>query len=376
MLLLLATNTLFSAAASLAPARDLRVEYAETPVQGVAVRRPRFGWSLEHPERGASQASYRVTVREAGAAPPSSAAAWDSGVVRSNATLGVRCGAALRSDTDYELTVVWSDERGATAAPATARFSTALLDAADWHGAEWLTLPNATDTRSQFRAALALPPAKAVRRGVCYVAGLGYQRSFLNGERLASSPDDTLGPFLQFQRRVAYDTYDVTSQLRPGANTLAVLLGRGWYSLPEDPFTAVLGYRTIGPRALRVLCSIALEDGTALRFATGTPAWPWRHGSGERVSDHLFLGETIDKRLATPGWELNGFDDSGWALATTAPPPPPPPPAPKIPLDCPAGQRVDFVEDEGDNGTCDCVSRHDTAAIWVAFFSRCQRSRC
>ena len=54
MLLLLGSLLAASAeaAGSLPPARDLRVEYAETPVRGVAVRRPRFGWSLEHPERG------------------------------------------------------------------------------------------------------------------------------------------------------------------------------------------------------------------------------------------------------------------------------------------------------------------------------------
>ena len=67
-------------------------------------------------------------------------------------------------------------------------------------------------------------------------------------------------------------------------------------------------------------------------------------------------GETIDKRLDTPGWQLNSFDDSRWDLATVPhpPPPPPPPPKPKISLTCPTGERVDFLETDGDNGTCDC----------------------
>ena len=57
----------------------------------------------------------------------------------------------------------------------------------------------------------------------------------------------------------------MTAQLRAGENSLAVLLGRGWFALPDDAFTAVLGYRTIGRRSLRVLCSVALSDGTNRR---------------------------------------------------------------------------------------------------------------
>ena len=33
----------------------------------------------------------------------------------------------------------------------------------------------------------------------------------------------------------------------------------------------------------------------------------WVHASGELVRDHLFLGETIDKRVATPGWQQSAL---------------------------------------------------------------------
>ena len=54
--------------------------------------------------------------------------------------------------------------------------------------------------------------------------------------------------------------------------------------------------------------------------------------------------------------------DSNWALAVVSPPPPPPP-APRVPLSCPAGQRVDAVEDAGDNGSCDCAECASTAPL-------------
>jgi hypothetical protein len=154
--------------------------------------------------------------------------------------------------------------------------------------------------------------------------------------------------------------------LRPGNNTLAVLLGRGWYALPQDAFTRVLGYRTVGHRALRVHCRVTLTDGQTLRFWTGGGrgreghsggSMEWTHAAGELVRDHLFLGETVDKRLATPGWQLPTFDASGWAVAAAAVPPPPPPPPPAPPpseYSCPTGSHVDFVAATGDNGSCDC----------------------
>ena len=124
-----------------------------------------------------------------------------------------------------------------------------------------------------------------------------------------------MGQFLQFQRRVAYDTYDVTSIVKPGKNVLSVLLGRGWYSLRDDNFTKVLGYRTIGPRALKVVCSVHLNDGAHLRFSSGSGVW--RVSAGEIVYDHLFLGETIDKRRETIGWKDIVYDDSIWEVVNT-----------------------------------------------------------
>ena len=79
---------------------------------------------------------------------------------------------------------------------------------------------------------------------------------------------------------------------------LSVLLGRGWYALPEDNFTHVLGYRTIGPRALKVLCNRA-ERWKENTYKKRKDEWRF---AAEISFDHLFLGPTIDKRKATNGW--------------------------------------------------------------------------
>ena len=61
--------------------------------------------------------------------------------------------------------------------------------------------------------------------------------------------------------------------------------------------------------------ALTLTDGRKLRFSSGDADMEWVHGAGELRSDHLFLGETIDKRLETPGWQQPTFDASGWAPA-------------------------------------------------------------
>lgn len=384
-----------AAAPALSPpppaAEDLRVEYAPAP-RAVAAQRPRFSWTLRHPQRGAAQTRYRVQVliRSSSNTDVSSAGTrWDSGIVVSNATLGVRCGVALTSDTEYTLSVAWADHNGAWAPPALSSFATALLLSSDWEGTRWLTLPNvgngsALDPRNQFRGTFMLPAGARAQRGTCFVAGLGYHRSSLNGNMLGH-PDDTLGSTTQFQRRVAYDTFDVTRLLHPGNNTMAVLLGRGFYALSRDPYTGVLGFplEGLGVRAVRAMCRISLVGsaggggsggGGVLRVGTGgLGEMTWRHAAGELRADHLYFGETIDKRLATVGWRQSSFDDRSWSLAMVARPPQPPP----TPLKCPNGQHVDTVDPGGtvwanhpfnDDGLCSC--REYCASDWAGDLHR------
>ena len=67
------------------PANDLRAEHMPCPTI-VGVPQPIFSWKLLHPSRGASQSAYHVVV----AAVEGGKVLWDSGVVSSNATVGVR----------------------------------------------------------------------------------------------------------------------------------------------------------------------------------------------------------------------------------------------------------------------------------------------
>eukprot|EP00943_MAST-04B_sp_MAST-4B-sp1_P004446 g4446.t1 len=303
--------TSLSAAVPL-PVNDLRVEYVPVPVFGVSVRKPRFSWALpsgEGVKRGVYQTAYRIILEN----EQMNLIIWDSGIVKSNNTLHIKTPNDLNSDTSYKFYVIWYNNINNIASPkATGYFTTALMEESDWGNSTWITLPGNNDTRNQFRTGLFIPNDTVVNRGTCFISGLGYHRSWFNGQRLGDVKN-TLGHFAQFQRRIPYDTYDISNLIKPGKNILSILLGRGWYALPQDNFTRVLGYKTIGRRSLKVFCSVYLQNGKKLKFSSGNGLW--RFSDGELVFDHLFLGPTIDKRKETAGWNTNNdYDDSNWDI--------------------------------------------------------------
>ena len=104
--------------------------------------------------------------------------------------------------TPVTVCVSWDDNDNCTSPKATGYFTTGLLKTSDWKGATWITIDK-DDDRNQFRTSVLIPSNSVVLRATCFVAGLGYQRSWLNGKRLGNA-SNTLGHVSQFQRRVPY----------------------------------------------------------------------------------------------------------------------------------------------------------------------------
>ena len=327
----LASNYRHKRLVAVPSATNLRVEYLSGRPIGIQTRAPAFSWGLRHGTRGICQESFRLTVNSTGFGHARTV--WSSGRVTSNRTVGWILGGAnvsiaLTSDTDYMwgVEVWWSGGDAEPTVAAAASFSTALFawdkasSFSDWADSSWIGGLDQEDDRNQFRSSFSLPAGQSIERARCFVSGLGYHSSYVNGIKLGG-PGEVLGPSVQFQVRLPYDVYDCTHLLRSGGaeNVFATTLGRGWYSLPEDGFTAKLGYRTLGKRSLRVLITAIVSDadGERSQWRTGTDG-KWRHAAGPIVGDHLFLGEVVDGRRETPGWTDAGFDDSAWSAVAPA----------------------------------------------------------
>ena len=236
----------------------LRVEYMAEPLT-VDDPFPRFSYALDHPLRAQAQTAYQLTVSDAA----SGAELWDSGRVASNRSLNLRyAGAPLRADADFSWSATYWDASGERSATASARFSTALLTPAAWMGAQWLSSP-ANGSLNTYRAEFTV--AAPVVRARLYVSGLGYHKTWLNGQ-LTDAHE--LGTFTSFEKRVLYSVVDVTPLVRAGCNALGVMLGHGWFAEPSV---------AVGVRQFIALLSVTTADGSTAYFpstSVGSSALP------------------------------------------------------------------------------------------------------
>jgi alpha-L-rhamnosidase len=138
-----------------------------------------------------------------------------------------------------------------------------------------------------------------VRSAVANVCGLGFFELRINGQKIGSA---ALEPeAAQYSVRAPYVTYDITSQIKPGANSFGVILGAGRASELK----------------LRMQIDLQYDDGKTARwmsdeFWKATAAGPIR-------ANTIYDGENYDARMELTGWDKTGFNDSSWDAAALLP---------------------------------------------------------
>lgn len=149
-----------------------------------------------------------------------------------------------------------------------------------------------------------------VKRAVVLVSGLGSYELRLNGKKVG---DLLLTPqWTQYDKRVEYDMFDLTSELRAGHNTLGAILGNSWWSSGMGPAQS---QRAAAPgENLQFFCELHLEflDGGRQTICSDSS---WMTHLSPIVSDSIYNGETYDARLEIPGWDRHPFDTSNWFAA-------------------------------------------------------------
>ncbi|MET7982898.1 MULTISPECIES: alpha-L-rhamnosidase [unclassified Streptomyces] len=185
----------------------------------------------------------------------------------------------------------------------------AAKPAAAWGAGPWGRVVPASFAANQLRHAFTLPDKK-VARARLYATALGLYEAHLNGSRVGR---DQLAPgWTDYRERVQYQTYDVTSLLRPGANAIGAYVAPGWYAGNVGMF----GPHQYGERpALLAQLEVEYADGTSERVTSGTD---WRASAGPIVAADLLGGETYDARMETAGWTSPGFDDRTWLAVRAA----------------------------------------------------------
>jgi len=296
----------------------LRVEYLSNPV-GIDVARPRLSWRITSDTRNTQQAAYQLQV---GLSAPNvgrgSGLLWDSGRIASDVSVFVDyVGPALASHTRYYWRVrVWDSKARVSSWSPVAYWETGLTQPGDWT-AQWVG-PAGTPADSLPAPSPLLRHAFQVKGPVrsarAYVTSLGLYELHLNGSRVG---DQLFTPgWTSYNRRLQYQTYDVTALLHPGANAVGAMLGDGWYR----GYLGFFGQRNIYGRrlALRLQLDIHYQDGTSERVTTDAA---WKTTPGPVLASDIYGGESYDARRERAGWAAPGFDDHDWAPVSLVEPP-------------------------------------------------------
>lgn len=308
----------------------LKCEYLENPL-GLGARAPRLGWRLDTPREGARQIAYRI---RASSSPELSAPdLWDSGRIESSQTAHIEwAGAPLESRQRVFWRVEVEDETGALTASETAHFEMGLLEKSDWQaswiGGDLVGAPHHGVPSPLLRQGFRLE--KPIKSARLYASALGIYECHINGARVG---DQFFAPgWTNYQKRVQYQTYDVTGLLQEGENALGAVLGDGWYC----GRIGWKGRQNYGdaPRFLGQL-EIEFEDEQKLVVSSDEG---WKFAYGPIVSSDWMMGESYDARLEMPGWNAPGFDDAKWRPAQIFE-------APEIELSAPLGPPVRAIEE-------------------------------
>ena len=144
------------------------------------------------------------------------------------------------------------------------------------------------------------------------ITGLGFYELFINGTKITRG---RLSPYISNSSQlIYYDCYDIRPYLVKGCNAIGVLLGNGM----QNCFGGFVWDFDKTPFRTAPLLALALELGGKLVLEADEQFLA--HPSPIREDD-LRLGEQYDARYELPGWNLPGYDASGWTPAIPMPSP-------------------------------------------------------
>ncbi len=283
---------------------------------------PSFSWRLAGGHRGARQVAYRLRVVAHHAT--GDVETWDSGEVATATTRGVAyAGEGLRSSTGHTWTVEVVDETGDRSS-ASAAFGTGILDVAEWEAA-WIgrnpdykqTAAPPQDTDITYTVNKLQPVRRFIHhvdldavpaRARVHASAQGAYRLYVNGIRVG---DDELAPgWTEYRDRITYQSWDIAGLLRPGRNSIAALLGDGWYVgfIGTDRRHQAQHYGTTPA----LLAQVVLDDTDGSRRVIATGASGWKESPSDIIYADMLMGQYEDSRRAEPGWHLPDHDTGGW----------------------------------------------------------------
>lgn len=255
----------------------LRTEYLKNPI-GIDIARPRLMWNCAG---GVTQTAYQII-----ATSDSGAVLWDSGKVESSSMQAVYPKKLSdRERVNWKLRL-W-DETGETGEWTEAFFETGI---SQWQ-AKWITGNYTVHKKERypvdcFRKTVAV--SGEVKAARLYITACGLYEAKLGGKKAGSF---CLAPgYTDYNKRVQYQTYDVTGLLKSGENELTVQLADGWYRGSVGAW----GRKNQFGTETKLLAQLEVEYADGTKSVTATDeTWDWSNDGPIRFADNKD-GETVE----------------------------------------------------------------------------------
>lgn len=139
--------------------------------------------------------------------------------------------------------------------------------------------------------------SKPFFKAVAKVIGLGHFDLMVNGRRQG---DGLLNqPWSQYDKTIYYHEFDLTKQLKLGANSFEALMGNSFYRVAQTPGRYAKGdampdFSKDAPYLFALTIDVTHKDGSRSRITTDR-SWKWK--SSPYTYSHVFGGEDFDARV-------------------------------------------------------------------------------
>ncbi|HHW47542.1 MAG TPA: family 78 glycoside hydrolase catalytic domain [Clostridiaceae bacterium] len=285
---------------------DLRCEYKVNPL-GIDVMRPRLSWKIKSDLRGVIQTAYHVQVSRND--NTFTDIVWDSGKINTDQSIHIEYkGSTLKSRTRYYYRVkIWDNKGNVSDWSEPAFWEMGLLNVSEWK-ADFITPDFGVESQDSEACPMLRKTFKVngkVKSARIYATSLGLYELYLNEARVG---DLLFTPgWTSYNKRLQYQTYDITPMLSNGENTIGIILGNGWYkgNLAWEGSKNIFGDKL----AALLQMHITYEDGKEEVIVTDKD---WKASTGPILMSEIYHGEIYDARLEKEGWCTNDFDDSKW----------------------------------------------------------------
>ena len=141
---------------------------------------------------------------------------------------------------------------------------------------------------------------KIVAQATLYITALGVYEVKINGRRVG---EYVLAPgWTVYEKRLQYQTYDITDLLADGENVIEAVVGKGWFSSPMPGWLQTEDKKIRAGRRNAILAElhITYADGVEEILATDEN-WQW--GESKIRFSEIYDGEMYDAQFETKEWK-------------------------------------------------------------------------